>query len=278
MNLLDFTVAGASVDSSCRAIRSGMITVAVSAQKRCTLAMVSLTAARLPCASRGLLERLVGGWAHCAMYRRPTACCLGEAFTVQKFKRLPRRTAEELVLCSLLAPLMATNVLAQVRPRLYASDASLKKGALVSTPVSEEEALLLWRSADRKGGYSKLDTPALARLGDAWIDEEPLQGLLQSPARTPQMCFDFVEVCAGAGRISHFCSKMGLSVCPPLDLDHSLQYDLASSDVMLWLVDMLRSGRLRSVFVSPLAQRSHLLPSRHVEHMMTPGVTTQFPR
>ena len=192
MNSLDFTVAGASIDSSGRAIRSGMITVAVPAQKRCALTMVSLTAAKLPCTSRALLERLVGGWAHCTMYWRPSG---GPDDLVHP---LPWGTAEELVLCSLLAPLMATNVLAQVRPRLYASDASLKKGALVSTPVSEEEALFLWRTV--------LDAPALAilrGLGDVWIDEEPLQGLLQSPAKTPPMCFDIVEVCAGAGRFSH---------------------------------------------------------------------------
>ena len=265
VNALQFTVAGASVDSSSRAVRSGLITVSVPAQKRCALMMVSLAAARLPCTSRAFLERLVGGWAHCTTYRRPTACCLGKVYQLmhsQEFQDgpgdlvhcLPRAVADELVLCSLLAPLMATNVLAQIEPRLFASDASIKKGALVSTPVSPQEALLLWRTSDRKGGYSRLDAPALAilkGLGDSWIDEGPLQGLPQNPAKTPPMYFDFVEVCAGAGRISHFCAEMGLAVCPPLDLDHSLQYDLASVDVILWLVQMLRAGRLRSVFVSP---------------------------
>ena len=83
------------------------------------------------------------------------------------------------------------------------------------------------------------------------LDEDPLEGLPPNPRKSLPLFFDFVEVCAGAGKISHYCAQMGMSVCPPLDLDHSLQYDLKSCDVILWLVEMLRVGRLRSVFVSP---------------------------
>ena len=167
---------------------------------------------------------------------------------------LSRGVADELVVCSVLAPLMAANLCAQVVPKLFASDASMAKGALVSTDISPDEALLLWRSAERKGGYSRLDPAARAlrkSLGDPELEESCLAGLPSSPKKSPPLQFDFVEVCAGAGKITYYCSQLGLTCCPPLDLEHSCQYDLQSVDIILWLVEMLREGRLRSVFVSP---------------------------
>ena len=47
-------------------------------------------------------------------------------------------------------------------------------------------------------------------------------------------------------------SADGTCVLPPLDLEHSPQYDLVSADVMLWIVEMIRVGKLLSGFVSPL--------------------------
>ena len=264
-NALTFTVAGAQVDSSRRAYRNKLVSVASPAEKRCALSVASLHAAahRLTC--RSLLEKLAGSWVHTMMYRRPTSTCFSKIYKLIHDKdvqalepcelfRLPRGVADELVVASVLAPLMATNLSAQLLPKLFASDASLAKGAIVSTPLDSSEAELLWRTAERKGGYSKLDNDprALRRvIGDPDVDEDPLEGFPVGPSRNPPLRFDFVETCAGSSRISHFCSEAGLSVCPPLDLEHSRQYDLLSADVMLWVVAMLQEGRLRSAFVSP---------------------------
>ena len=181
VDALDFTVAGAHVDSSRRNLRNGMITVGVHSQKRCALMTVFLAAARLPMTTRDLLEKIVGGWSRCTMYRRPTACCLSKVYRLihdphtqsghgDRPHHLPRAVAEELVLRSLLARLMATNLRAEIERKLFASDASLAKGALVSTEVTAEEASLLWRTADHKGGYSKLDPPTVAIL--KWLGDE----------------------------------------------------------------------------------------------------------
>ena len=106
----------------------------------------------------------------------------------------------------------------------------------------------------KKGRLYALDSAARALLksvGDPDIEEQCLQGFPVAPQKSPPLRFDFVEVCAGAGKITRYCNEMGLACCPPLDLEHSAQYDLQSADVILWLVEMIREGRLRSVFVSP---------------------------
>ena len=265
VNATTFTVAGASVDSSRSAVRNNLVPVASPAEKRCALSLASLAAARLPVSSRALIERLVGGWIHAMMFRRPTAVCFAKVYkfihdpivqasTEDTAFSLSRGVADELVVCSILAPLMATNLVAQLEPTLYASDASMAKGAVVSTGLSSDEALLLWRTAERKGGYTRLDPAARALLksvGDPDLEEQCLQGFPVAPQKSPPLRFDFVEVCAGAGKITHYCNEMGLACCPPLDLEHSAQYDLQSADVIPWLVEMIREGRLRSVFVSP---------------------------
>ena len=95
------------------------------------------------------------------MYRRPTAVCFCKLCEVthrqdvaeldqDELFRLPRAAADELVVASVLAPLMASNLAAELRPKLYASDASLAKGAVVSAPLAG--------SAERKGGYSRLES------------------------------------------------------------------------------------------------------------------------
>ena len=75
-----FTVAGASVDSSRQSIRNQLVPVASPADKRCALVLASLSAARLSVFTRALLERLVGGWVRCMMFRRPTAVCFAKVY------------------------------------------------------------------------------------------------------------------------------------------------------------------------------------------------------
>ena len=110
----------------------------------------------------------------------------------------------------------------------------------MSTPLTAAEA--------GTPGSTLAPVPFRRVIGDPVLEEEPLEILdLRGTLRSVLT----VEICAGSSRISHFCSQAGLTVCPPLDLEHSSQCDLASADVMLWLVQMLREGRLLSAFVSP---------------------------
>ena len=73
-----------------------------------------------------------------------------------KMLKLPRTVATELVLLSVLAPLVVSDIAVGYCSHLFASDASLSKGAIVKSDVGEEIAEVLWRSCRTKGGYSKL--------------------------------------------------------------------------------------------------------------------------
>ncbi|CAE7347850.1 unnamed protein product [Symbiodinium microadriaticum] len=265
LNELTFIVAGAQIDSSEQAIRDSMISVASPAAKRCALCLASLAAARLRVTSRALLERIAGSWVHCMMYRRPTSIVFAKIYRLihspdmqhassEAVFSLSRGVADELVLASVLSFMMTTNIGAQIVPTLFASDASMAKGALVSTPLSEEEAALLWRTSDRKGGYSRLDPAARALLrsvGDPMLDEARLEGLPPPPAKNPPLKFDFLEIGlgTGVGQVTACCLSRGIVCCPPLDPFVSRQYDLRSIDVLHWVVSMLQEGRILSVFV-----------------------------
>ncbi|CAE7745584.1 unnamed protein product, partial [Symbiodinium necroappetens] len=265
LNELTFIVAGAQIDSSEQAIRDSMISVASPAAKRCALCLASLAAAWLRVTSRALLERITGSWVHCMMYRRPTSVVFAKIYRLihspdmqhasnEAVFSLSRGVADELVLASVLSFVMATNIGAQIVPTLFASDASMAKGALVSTPLSEEEAALLWITSDRKGGYSRLDPAARALLrsvGDPMLEETRLAGLPPLPAKNPPLKFDFLEIGlgTGVGQVTACCLSQGIVCCPPLDPFVSRQYDLRSIDVIHWVVSMLQEGRILSVFV-----------------------------
>ena len=70
------------------------------------------------------------------------------------------------------------------------------------------------------------------------------------------MCFDFVEICGGAGKVGDSLSRLGHSVGPVLDLSESVHYDLTSLRLMEWLIYMLEEGRFRSFLVGS--------PSMHI--------------
>ena len=57
-----------------------------------------------------------------------------------------------------LAPIISTNIATSMCPYVFASDASLGKGAVVCTSVEEKVAEAMWVGADKKGSYSKLDS------------------------------------------------------------------------------------------------------------------------
>ena len=124
--------------------------------------------------------------------------------------RFPPGARQELVLLSVLSPLLASNVAVPYEKRLFASDASLSKGAYTHMRPPPGVIEALWLSADSKGFYTKLDSPSrssLASLGVEtlapllsveWEDEEkPAQ--LQGPCRPLGQRFDFLLV--GPGRL-----------------------------------------------------------------------------
>ncbi len=82
--------------------------------------------------------------------------------------RLPRAVACELVILSLLVCFAVSDLCAEAADKVFATDASLKKGAVCSAPVDMEFSQFLWRVSRSKGAYHRLLTPLQAiskRLG-----------------------------------------------------------------------------------------------------------------
>ena len=70
---------------------------------------------------------------------------------------MTKKVAEELTLLSALAPFAASNVAVGYEWDIFASDASLGRGAVVSKKIEESLAEVLWLGTDKKGCYTRLD-------------------------------------------------------------------------------------------------------------------------
>ena len=80
----------------------------------------------------------------------------------------------------------------------------------------------LWLQSDRKGSYTHLDNSfhaILRQIGEVDDDLETA-GPAEAPEpvrKQPLLCFDFVEICGGAGKVSDALLNLGRSVAPVLD-------------------------------------------------------------
>lgn len=168
---------------------------------------------------------------------------------------LPRGIAEELVSLAAIVPLIASNVSTPYSCEVFASDASLASGAVVSAEVEEEVVRCLWLGSNKKGHYTKLENTfaaALRAVGEG--DEAVGEDLVAGPRhiyKAPLLYFDFVEVCGGSGVLSREVAALGLVVAPVLDLSYSEFYDLGSLRFLEWSLHMVSSGRFRSFFIAP---------------------------
>eukprot|EP00438_Fugacium_kawagutii_P026890 Skav209536 [mRNA] locus=scaffold2497:55771:60994:- [translate_table: standard] len=258
-----FKVVGAEVDSSRRTRSMGLVTVSAPLQKRLAMIMLTLRAARLPVVSAALASRLAGNWTSIFMYRRCLACVLNEVYAFAKdgtaemseVYELPRSTAQELVLAAVLSFVALSDVSAGYHTKLYATDASMRKGAVVSRDVTEKEAKVLWLGGDKKGAYAKLDPPfrqMRKALGD-YDDEDAYEDMmLNSPEPPLEFAFDFVEICGGVGSVSKAMAREGYQVLPPIELSDSVHFDIQGLRLVEWICYMLRKGRLKSLMVEPV--------------------------
>ena len=156
-----------------------------------------------------------------------------------KIVPLPRPVAQELLLLSIFAPLMCSDLTATLGDRVFCTNSSDAKGAVVSTPVPIELSRYFWRVGSKKGGHARLMTKQEAlvhRLSSAGhhVDDshhfDALSG--SSPKKSPLLRFDFIEICGGAAKVSRELSKLGWVVGPCLDLDSSVHYDLSSVNLI----------------------------------------------
>eukprot|EP00435_Cladocopium_sp_Y103_P041190 s587_g11.t1 len=262
---LTLKAAGAEIRSSLENVKLGYVPVGAPVAKRLALSVLSLRAACLPATNGKILSRLAGNWVAVLQYRKCLSSIIDDMFRVASecladdptsLRPLPRKISNELAMLATVAPLIFSNLTARYFDRIFATDSSNQKGAIVEAVVDQDTQKVLWLDADRKGGYTHLNNPFNALLrqvgeqddddehGHPFAEEEPIH-------KSPLMYFDFVEICGGAGKVGDSLRRLGFSVAPVLDLSESVHYDLTSLRLMEWIIYMLEEGRFRSFMIEP---------------------------
>ena len=169
-----------------------------------------------------------------------------------KLISLPLAVAEELTLLAVLMPLIQSDLAAPMCKKIYATDASKDRGAIVQADSRGYASEILHRACKSKGSYTKLaprESMVLREVDDDVWDN----GVSDTSAvhRPIAFKFQFLEVFAGSSKVSEWVSKNGFVVGPPLDLSWSTEYDLRWPHVMSWISFMFCEGRLLSVLIEP---------------------------
>ena len=228
-----FTVAGAECDSSPSVVKEGLVSVAVPAKKRRVSALM---------------------FRRCAMALANEVFSLGvSGFTGELGSRLvPLRPAvrQELVLLAVFAPVLATNVAVPYCKHVFASDASLEKGAYAVASVPTPVAASLWLSADNKGFYTRLDEPWRAALSATSLEplvapETPASPPTPQPKKPVGQRFDFLL--AGPAPPKLHAALSGLGLGPILDASVSRHLDLCDPDALEYGRCTWSAGRLASL-------------------------------
>lgn len=259
-------VVGAQVNSSAEARKRGMVLVGAPIEKRISLSLISLKLSALTHTTDVLHTCLVGGWVSAFMFRRPLMSLSGKVFSLvdastlkasePKMLRLPRQTANELVLASVLIPFAASELSADYMSQIFCTDASSAKGAFCSASVRLEVSEVLWKATKSKGAYSRLLSPVeVAIKRHAVFEERPSEaeeGALNfAPSRPLAYRFDFVEVFAGSAKITAAMVDRGRTVCQPIDLSASPEYDMTRHYVMSWVSHLISNRLVKAFSVEP---------------------------
>lgn len=170
---------------------------------------------------------------------------------------LPRQVALELTLVAVLAPLILSDIAVAFDDRVYAADASEKKGAICITTMPVEVVQLLFKACRTKGAYTRLHFEEADDHGKASgfgaqqssQGDDPTAGL--SVDRPLAYSFEFIEIYAGSSRITKSIAALGITVGPPLDISFSEEFDLSKLHVLSWIYFLIESGRLLAVALEP---------------------------
>ncbi len=270
LDQLTFRVVGSEVDSRLELVRQGLVSCGLPAEKRLVLAWVASIVACLPYTTDAVHSSLVGSLVAMLMFRRPAMSCLQEVFKVippdeldtqlPVLRPLPRRAAQELAIVSALAPILASNLAAPAPDTVYATDASMAMGGIVSKPIAPSVSLFLWRDADKRGANLPLQPRSTAFLqkydpmhedvgGDPNDEEEGKD--VREVDRPIGLMFDFVEICGGSGVVTAELCRLGARCGPIFDITFSQKYDLTDLRIISWCITMMEQGRLLAFLVAP---------------------------
>ena len=254
-------VIGAAINAGEKAMSRGICSLGSPVEKRYALAWITLQICMLPFTTDVLHLCLLGGWVACLAYRRPMMSLLSASFrlvdaatidsSVPKLVKLPRTVANELVLLAVLCPMLCTDLCAPVSEKIFATDASLKKGGFCSLEVTKDFAQMLWRVTRSKGAYSRLLSPIESLSKRLGMLEEFPDSDIPRPSRPLAFHFDFIEVFSGAAKVSASLQKLGFVVGPPIDLSTSPEFNMEFIHVISWLTHMVASGQVASFMVEP---------------------------
>ena len=252
-----FVVAGAQVDASEATAADGHILVGLPASRRFALSYASLLVAESRHCSEELGSILTGSWVSALLFRRCLMCCIGALFGCGKKEssdgggrllRLPAAARLDLVMLSVLAPIIVSDVSAPISPTVGASDASLARGAVCTTRVPGAVALHLWQACDQKGSYTKLSDAAGSVLDASGIERD--QAGVPAPERPLACTFDFLEVRCGGGWLTPLL-KDDFCCGPVFDFRASRHFNLQDRDALEWILFLLQERRLLSLLLLP---------------------------
>jgi hypothetical protein len=254
-------VIGAYVNGAPRAADRGHVLLSAPPSKRYALSWLTLQLCQLSYTTDSLHLCLIGGWTSVAMFRRPFMSLLQKSFQVvdmesfeinnPKLVGLPRPVVTELVLMAVLAPLMTSDLAASFCDRIYATDASLAKGAIVSAPIDTALAKCTWRICRSKGGYSKLLSPAQSVLARCLDFEENTIPKAETVSRPLAYRFDFIEIYAGAATVTKHVADMGFSVGCPIDISFSEELNMKYIHVLEWILHLISNHFLKAFMIEP---------------------------
>ena len=254
-------VIGAEVRADETALRFGCPSVGSPASKRFGLSWISLQLCQLSHTTDSLHLSLLGGWTSSLMYRRPFMSILQHAFSLvpsddiakdhAKLVALPRRVATELVLLSVLAPLMKTDIGVPYASELFATDASSTRGAVVATEVSYDVYEALFRCCKNKGSYTRLlsgEEQVYSQFGFGSIPADFRKASVPKPLA---FRFSFVEIFAGSAKVTRFVASKGYSVGPPIELSVSEEFDVRLQHVASWLSWLIAENLILGFMIEP---------------------------
>lgn len=165
--------------------------------------------------------------------------------------KLTRVVANELTVLALLVSLAVSDLRSEASPFVYATDASLAKGAICRAPINVDFARFLWRISRSKGAYHRLMTPLQTISKRLGLLEELGPEVTTTISRPIAFCYDFLEVFSGASTVSRALDALGFVVGPPVDLSISEEFNMEWVRVVSWITFMLAAKRLCSVMCEP---------------------------
>ena len=151
----------------------------------------------------------------------------------------------------LLVCLAVSDLRAVAAEHVYATDASLKKGAICSAKIEKGFSQYLWRVSRSKGAYHRLLTPIQAISRRLGLLEEVGEEAGSPVQRPLAFSFDFLEVFSGAATVSAALAARGYVIGPPIDISVSEEYNMEWVRVVSWITFMLAAKRLCAVMCEP---------------------------